>query len=481
MKKIFLLSLLFILTKSYGQNCNCNESLHYVENLIEKNSPSYINDVIDLHKEKKYQQFKNGLDKKSLQLNISDSFSCMSLISQYFSFFRDEHIQMNYKDSFWGNLDFDDTLATKIFFKKYPFVNNYTIPNKVDNKSIVGYWQSEDGRNKFLIVPDTSAVREYAGIVLNGDSLFWSKNQIMFEFTQKGNNEYRCTRWVSSRQPRTYTAQLNDSILVIARTHKFLRVKDANHEIPRQMLAYGGAFSFKELSPSTNYIRIPTFYESHDIIDSIINVNKALIESKPNLIIDIRDNGGGSDDSYAPLLPYIYNTKKVSSPYTMSFYATKHNNEGFENAVRKNGYFKRDSTKFLDMFKEHRQNEGNFMQPHFSSIAIDTIFEYPKRVAIITNSGDASSAEGFVMVAKESSKVTTYGENTGGCFNYGNIIMTSVPCLPIVIGVPTSKVFFVHPEYKNLEDIGFKPDVSLIQYKSDKWIDVVKEKMEFKK
>jgi len=57
---------------------------------------------------------------------------------------------------------------------------------------------------------------------------------------------------------------------------------------------------------TTVYLRIPTF-DSHykKAIDSLLNTNANLIRSKKNLIIDIRDNGGGDDQSYAEIIPFL--------------------------------------------------------------------------------------------------------------------------------------------------------------------------------
>ena len=63
----------------------------------------------------------------------------------------------------------------------------------------------------------------------------------------------------------------------------------------------------EEINENTVYLHIPFFYPSEKAkIDSVLQKNETLIKSSPNLIIDIRNNGGGADRSYEELLPYLY-------------------------------------------------------------------------------------------------------------------------------------------------------------------------------
>lgn len=58
-------------------------------------------------------------------------------------------------------------------------------------------------------------------------------------------------------------------------------------------------------------------------IDEFYQKNDSLIRAKPYLIIDVRNNGGGSDFCVSPLLEYIY-TKPFYSD-VVDVYSTKEN------------------------------------------------------------------------------------------------------------------------------------------------------------
>lgn len=146
-------------------------------------------------------------------------------------------------------------------------------------------------------------------------------------------------------------------------------------------------------------------------IEQTITFNWANIMSHPNLIIDIRNNGGGQDGEYQALLKLIY-----TNPYTtkgVEWYSTPGNIKLFEDALNKGEI--RDGEEGIRWTKallvEMKKNIGGFVvHPFFTEIkdvapSKDSIYKYPKRVGIIINEGNASSAEQFLLSAKNSKKV----------------------------------------------------------------------------
>ncbi|SUX48770.1 S41 family peptidase [Chryseobacterium indoltheticum] len=84
-----------------------------------------------------------------------------------------------------------------------------------------------------------------------------------------------------------------------------------------------------KLSKKTLLMRIPSFSGSQRmIIDSMLTFNKDLINKTDNLIIDLRNNGGGDDSSYSPLIPLLYtNPIRIT---TVEFLSTPLNNKRME-------------------------------------------------------------------------------------------------------------------------------------------------------
>ncbi|ULT27651.1 S41 family peptidase [Sphingobacterium sp. E70] len=62
----------------------------------------------------------------------------------------------------------------------------------------------------------------------------------------------------------------------------------------------------KAINPEVFYIKIGSFaYENITPVKDLIVKHKEQIENSKGLIIDIRNNGGGTDDVYQPILPYV--------------------------------------------------------------------------------------------------------------------------------------------------------------------------------
>ena len=67
--------------------------------------------------------------------------------------------------------------------------------------------------------------------------------------------------------------------------------------------------AFRKLGANTLLLTLPSFEGSYKKqIDSLIGVNAGLLQRTPNLVIDLRGNGGGYDYVYQALMPYINST-----------------------------------------------------------------------------------------------------------------------------------------------------------------------------
>ena len=82
--------------------------------------------------------------------------------------------------------------------------------------------------------------------------------------------------------------------------------------------------TFEEIDDEINYMYLPTFDGNwYTKISEFYAEHDAKIQSKPFLIIDVRNNGGGSDASAFALLEYIY-TKPFQDDQ-VAIYATEEN------------------------------------------------------------------------------------------------------------------------------------------------------------
>jgi C-terminal processing protease CtpA/Prc len=137
-----------------------------------------------------------------------------------------------------------------------------------------------------------------------------------------------------------------------------------------------------------------------------------------------------------------------------------------------------------------KKNVGGFVfhpsMGHAGIVKKDTIYRYPKRVGIIINESNASSAEQFILDAKESKKVTLFGiSNTAGVLDYSNRVQEDLPSGKYEFYWPLTRSGRL-PEHP-IDNVGIPPDV-IIPYperyqlfdRIDDWVYFVKEYLENK-
>src|SRR6202789_4452261 len=172
------------------------------------------------------------------------------------------------------------------------------------------------------------------------------------------------------------------------------------------------AVQARPLSDQTLYIGIASFGEENAAaIDSLLKADSALLRISPNLIIDVRGNGGGSDFAYEPLMPLLY-TDPVHG-IGVDVLATADNIKSWSNVL---------DDKYISGWTRFSvQNKIAAMKAHpggWVSITPDLTATrraaraFPHRVVILIDSGCASTTEQFLLEAMQSRKVTLMGQHT---------------------------------------------------------------------
>jgi hypothetical protein len=230
------------------------------------------------------------------------------------------------------------------------------------------------------------------------------------------------------------------------------------------------------LNATTLYLRIPSFDGSEkSAIDSVIAANKDKILKTENLIIDLRNNGGGSDPSFEELLPFLY-TNPVRT-VSVEFLSTKQNNQLFLDLAT-NADLDEDSRQWAkDIYDKLQNRLGEFVFLFDVPVSIDqqdTVYEYPKNVGIIVHEKNVSTTEQFLLAAKQSKKVKLFGVTTGGALDISNMYSVESPCKEFNLWYCLSRSLRI-PDM-TIDDIGLQPDYyidkTIPQYK---WVEFVNE------
>ena len=225
-------------------------------------------------------------------------------------------------------------------------------------------------------------------------------------------------------------------------------------------------YAIKRLSGKTMYIKIKSFSGNlaRQNIARMINANDYLISNTPNLIIDLRGNGGGSDDAWSPLCKYI-----DSRPFNMEWNLRRVSEE---NAKLFEEYGEKGTAEYI------RNNAGKRLAGN-SAITTrkpDRIQKYPANIVILTDNGTGSSSESLLRYAKQSSKVKVMGQKTAGAEEIGNCVIIESPDKQFQLFYGTTiRAQAKHTQYL---DYGIQPDIFLT---SDlDWIEMAREYLEFR-
>ena len=198
-------------------------------------------------------------------------------------------------------------------------------------------------------------------------------------------------------------------------------------------------------------------------IDSITKTNATKLAYTKLLILDVRGNGGGSDGSYRSLIPYLY-TNPVEE-VSVALYSTPENNSKYSGAL-----FPDMSPKEKIYFAalQHRLNahlgqmvpvEGN-KKIHLIRRKPSQLHPEVARVAVLQNKRCASTTEQFLLLARQSKKTTSFGENSEGVLDYANMQFKPLPCYNMRLGWATSRSFRLDCG-EGIDNVGIAPTVRL--------------------
>lgn len=228
----------------------------------------------------------------------------------------------------------------------------------------------------------------------------------------------------------------------------------------------------KMINGNIFYIRLSSFqYANVALVAELVKQNKKNIEQCKAMIIDIRGNGGGTDDVYQPLLPYVLtNPLRIMS---VEFFATATLVNGLRDYAIQN--IKKDTANEIrridEDLKEYRENLGKFVLYGDNKVIIDSIKinkKGPSQVIILSDSNVASAGENFLFSCRQSKKVKIMGVPSMGALDYGSIREFKFGCDNYELYLSTYRSTRL-PGYP-IDNIGIQPDVYLDESIKD-WID----------
>lgn len=451
MRKLLLVLLfaLFIVQNNYSQTCTCESNFQWVKKTFEENDAGFK--YIIAKKGKDAYEVHNRLYLNKIK-TLPNNRACADAINTWIRFFRNGHIGIHYikeektkEDKAKKNIKLDK------FGPNYKDFIQYLDQNNSDKTE--GVW-TLNGYKIGIKKRNT----DYVGFILESQNKAWETNEIKTIFNDKGGIYYlgsKIEEKITSVK-RIGNTYLKLGEITLRKAYPEIK-EDEKVEKGYERLNAGKAF-FEKLNETTAYLRIPLFEISEKpLIDSIIAKNRDIILSTPNLIIDVRNNPGGSDVSYEQIIPFLY-TNPIRT-VGAEFLSTKLNNQRMLD-LSTNTEFDEDSRKtFKKYYDTLNQSPGEFVNLFGAKVStkkMDTVLPYPKNVGIIIHQENGSTTEQFLLMAKQSKKVKLFGKTTHGMLDISNVNIVSSPCKDFELYYGLSKSFRI-PDFA-IDDIGLQPD-----------------------
>ena len=472
---VLIFSTVVITIQMFGQNCDCNSSFAWIKKTFEENDAGFQY-IIDKKGMRAY-DIHNQLFESNIKL-VKDNYECAKMFGEWLQFFRKGHIgiailkndiaenQQEVTKSFPDRKKINiDTIA----FKDYL--------NSKKDSDFEGIWQIG-----VYTIGIKQIDNQFIGFIINSEVKEWLAGEIKLTITSAGNDikSVYYMRNHDAEENINRVKMLGNNVLQIGNVllkRIFPRLsEDRQPELYFQILNAQNPF-LEQMDKNTLLMRVPSFdFIFKHQIDSILHVNRDEILSAKNLIIDLRDNGGGSDDSFNELIPYLY-TNPIRT-VGVEYLSTPQNNKRMLDFTNDTiaGFSEQFKNWARESYEVLEKNIGRFvgLSSAISIHQMDTIYKYPQNVGIIINDGCASSTEQFLLAAKQSKKVKLFGKKTSGALDVSNIYYTDSPCEEFRLYYTLTKSYRI-PDMA-IDDVGIQPDYFIDdEIPEYKWVEFVNE------
>lgn len=453
-KKISFVVYLFLLIPfiSSGQN-----DFSFLVEKIKTDYPGYAEKTKNIN----FDQFVN----KVIFENKQDTFKAMAIIVD---FFQDRHLDLIRTKQSMSI----DTISAKKNLKK---IKTYLTKKKRKN-TYEGYWLND--YNNCIIGLKHEGKNKYSGYVIESrDSSLLFPGIIAYELDSITPNNF-FTKFTSDYSGSiTYLRSMfrSDSILIMGANGKWKKLKNYNHAVINCLPIFNETAT-AQLLDSTNFLITIPLSSSLNVnaVDSLVKANYKLITNVKNLIIDIRQNMGGTVRAYHPLLPFIYTQpiEKINAALYCSIDGIQQTKDNIASYIQKRNIDSSFLKDWQDLVKMEEDSIGKFITGTADTLRYDSVMPYPQNVGIIINYANQSAAEIMLLDCKQSSKVTLFGEHTMGAIDYLDYYPLNFPSKKYQLKVATTKRIIPLRGAK-LDYKGIYPDVE-IKDSVENWVNFVK-------
>lgn len=469
-KWFILLILAACTTKSWSQQCCCKEAFAILREQVKETYSGYELKLSESARE--HQLLVNALEKKTKGIP-SFSIRCFEILDEYFAFFQDAHLGLTAQIP--NNISEDSLNLYYSGIDRMPIPPDSfsSIINRPGNDPVIGIWKGLDGdgaryQYKIAILPVKNKINHFTAYMLASAYRFRQPSFKMMDI-EKVNNHYSVLYYYPKNLKQTFRFRLNRQKNAFRFDDRIWVKLDARGSLPDsavfKQLMLEPKTMFRPLSSRTNYLRMPSFLKMWDTIRAIIANNLPEIISKEYLVIDIRNNGGGSASGFQQLLDYLADTlpKRVKLDYLTK--SSAETIKGFEKFWRDINNESDDNPNRLKILKDsigkifYWQTERQLQVKIWQDTVTNT--ELPnkiKKVIVLQDRGVKSAAEMCVNMFSASPKVYFMGTHTAGAIDKVGIMNWGGKIHELYLYTYPSAIRIGAKE-NPIDNIGFPPDI----------------------
>lgn len=461
MKAIAVLLLLLCNTVLYAQECDCRKKFDSVSVYLRKNYVGFIDKVTPVTQP----AYTAMLTKMRLQAaTIKGATHCLLLVNRYLRFFKDQHLMLHI-----GYTPVKETIALT--------PQQLDLLEKQPLSGIAGIYQSP-GSYKVALVKNAKGLRSYAAVILESVSPEWKPGEVLFELAANGSDKFDLINYVFS--------PVDFDTLTIGKQWNGLAAR--GWQKPGGSVSAGAGFLaetpafadmpstpcfFRQINDSTGYLRISSFEAAlYPVADSVMNTNDDFLRKAPNLVIDVRNSGWGTEKLIERLRPLLY-TQPVRITGA-DFYATPDNIAAWGHILDEQ------VGKLPEEYVEQIRtliHQGDGLQGRLVSMGPDenmilpSPLPAPTKVVVLINEYCNNTAEQFLLEAAQSQKVKLMGKATAGALDYANLSQVRFSAPDFWVSYPVTRSRRVAMG-QGIDNKGIQPVVKL-DFHSAGWLEEV--------
>ncbi len=465
MSKWLVVLILALNFASHAQDkCDCAKVLQQLIVKAETEYPGFKDKVKDTIV---YESFKKQMLESADGSNRDD---CINILKKYVEYFKDGHLVINKIGNNDGNPQAGAGGMVDVDIKSF---KKYLGQSR---DGMEGIWTSGDYR-----VGVKKIAGDYAAFIISSKNASWKPKEIKFKLDADGKATYY---WGNHAQTFDTYAFLKGSLIHIKEANvvfvkEFPAPPRAKESLAAEIDELEGLY-LKPLSDKTMLLRISSFAQSYtERITKLIESNKLLLERHENLIIDVRGNGGGTDYSIRPILPYLYTNpvRFLGGEYLVTQTLVNALSNWADGADQAG-----EAEEIKQVRSDIRRMEGKTGEfiPYstgdgFGFTRLDSVFPNPRNVVILADGQCGSTTEKLLYDARKSKKVKIFGTPTCGALDYVSVYEFALDCADYALYMPTVRMMRL-PDYR-IDNIGIQPDVYMDKYMGD-WVQYAKEYLE---